>query len=83
MLDNQYFKKYLADRHVDLGTHLEVEKMCTLEIDPKEFESFANAHRDEATVKYWHPRPFLSAKGNEQAKKSSDFHALPLQSFSY
>jgi len=67
MLDNQYFKKYLADRDVDLRQHLDVEKHCTLEIDSNEFEAFANTHRDEATVKSWHPRPFLSDMGNEQA----------------
>ena len=67
MLDNQYFKKYLADREVDLGQHLAVEKHCTLEIDSNEFEAFANTHRDEATTKSWHPRPFLSDMGNEQA----------------
>lgn len=67
MLDNQYFKKYLADRDVDLDQHLEVEKHCTLEIDPCLFETFANTHRNEATVKSWHPRPFLSNMGNEQA----------------
>ena len=67
MIDNQYFKKYLTDRHIDLNVHLEVSKMCTLKIDPNEFETFANTHRDKATVKSWHPRPFLSAKSNEQA----------------
>ena len=67
MLDNQYFKKYLADRDVDLNKHLAVEKHCTLEIDPSEFDTFANKYRKEATVKSWHPRPFLSAMGNEQA----------------
>ena len=67
MIDNQYFKKYLTDRHIDLNVHLEVSKMCTLKIDPNEFETFANTHRDQATVKSWHPRPFLSAKSNEQA----------------
>jgi len=67
MLDNQYFKKYLKDRKVDLSEHLVLDKLCTLEIDPLEFESFANVYRDEATVKWWHPRPFLSNMGNEQA----------------
>jgi hypothetical protein len=67
MLDNQYFKKYLADRNVDLSSHIEVEKHCTLEIDANEFETFAHTHRDEATIKSWHPRPFLGNMGNEQA----------------
>ena len=48
MLDNQYFKKYLDDRNVDLSSHIEVEKHCTLEIDSNEFEAFANTHRDDA-----------------------------------
>ena len=67
MLDNQYFKKYLADRKVDLKQHLELDKLCTLEIDPAEFEAFANTHRKEATVKWYHPRPFLNNMTNEQA----------------
>ena len=37
MFDNQYFKKYLDDKNVDLKEHLEIEKLCTLDIDPKEF----------------------------------------------
>jgi mannose-6-phosphate isomerase-like protein (cupin superfamily) len=60
MLDNQYFKKYLADRKIDLKEHLELDKLCTLDIDPKAFEDFANKHREEA-------RPFLNAETNEQA----------------
>jgi len=67
MPDNQYFKKYLADRDVDLRQHLDVEKHCTLKINSNEFEAFANTHRDDAIVKSWHPRPFLSQMGNEQA----------------
>ena len=67
MLDNQYFKKYLDDRKIDLSEHLELDKLCTLEINPKEFEDFANAHRQEATVKWYHPRPFLNSTTNEQA----------------
>lgn len=67
MLDNQYFKKYLDDRKVNLSEHLEVEKLCQLDIDPKNFEQFANEHRKEATVKSYHPRPFLNAETNEQA----------------
>ena len=67
MFDNQYFIKYLADRKVDLSKHLEINKFCQLEIDPKEFEDFVKVHRENATVKSWHPRPFLSDMGNEQA----------------
>jgi hypothetical protein len=67
MLDNQYFKKYLDDRNVDLSSHIEVNKFCTLEIEPTKFETYANAHRNDAIVKSWHPRPFLSQMGNEQA----------------
>ena len=67
MSDNQYFKKYLDDRNVDLSSHMEVNKFCTLDIDPTKFETYANAHRDDAIVKSWHPRPFLSQMGNEQA----------------
>jgi len=67
MLDNQYFKKYLVDHGADLSQHIDVDKLCTLEIDPSTFEEFAKTHRDEAVVKSWHPRPFLSAVSNEQA----------------
>ena len=67
MLDNQYFRKYLDDRGVDLKEHLKIEKLCTLDINPKEFENFAEIHRKEATVKWYHPRPFLNAQTNEQA----------------
>ena len=45
----------------------ELDKLCTLEIDPAEFEAFANTHRKEATVKWYHPRPFLNNMTNEQA----------------
>ena len=67
MLDNQYFKKYLADRNINLKEHIQVDKLCTLEIDPKEFEDFANKNRQEAIIKSYHPRPFLNAETNEQA----------------
>ena len=67
MFDNQYFKKYLFDRDVDLAVHIEIRKHCRLEIDPVDFTTFATKNRDKAVVKSWHPRPFLSAMGNEQA----------------
>ena len=67
MLDNQYFKKYLDDRRVDLSEHLEIEKLCTLNIKPNDFEEFAKEYRNEATVKWYHPRPFLNSETNEQA----------------
>ena len=67
MLDNQYFKKYLADRNIDLKEHIQVDRLCTLDIDPKAFEDFANKNRQEATVKSYHPRPFLNSETNEQA----------------
>lgn len=66
MLDNQYFTKYV-DSRTDLSEPLVVDKLCTLDIDPDAFEAFANAHRDKATVKWYHPRPFLNAETNEQA----------------
>ena len=65
MFDNQYFKKYLKDKNIDLSEHLEISKHCCLELDPKTFENFVNENRDKAVVKSWHPRPFLSAMGNE------------------
>ena len=67
MFDNQYFKQYLEDRNVDLSKHIDIPLHCSLDIDPTDFVDFAEEHRDGATVKSWHPRPFLSAMGNEQA----------------
>ena len=67
MFDNQYFKKYLKDKNIDLSEHLEISKHCRLELDQKTFENFVKENRDKAVVKSWHPRPFLSAMGNEQA----------------
>jgi hypothetical protein len=67
MFNNQYFKKYLKDRNVELSQHLSIDKFCTIQINPAEFESFVDTYRHEATVKSWHPRPFLSSMGNEQA----------------
>jgi hypothetical protein len=67
MLDNQYFKKFLTDKKIDIKEHIQVDKLCTLDIDPKQFEDFANEHRREATVKWYHPRPFLSDETNQQA----------------
>ena len=67
MFDNQYFKKYLSDRDVDLAVHIEIRRHCQLDIDPADFTTFATKNRDKAVVKSWHPRPFLSAMGNEQA----------------
>jgi len=67
MLDNQYFKEFLAERGIDLKNPVQVDKLCTLQLDPKEFENFANQYRSEATVKWYHPRPFLNAETNEQA----------------
>jgi mannose-6-phosphate isomerase-like protein (cupin superfamily) len=67
MLNNQYFQTSLEDRKVDLSKHIEIGKLCTLDINPKEFKHFAEIHREEATVKWYHPRPFLNAQTNEQA----------------
>jgi mannose-6-phosphate isomerase-like protein (cupin superfamily) len=67
MLDNQYFKKFLADKEINLKEHIQIDKLCTLELDPKAFEDFAETHRSEATVKWYHPRPFLNAETNQQA----------------
>ena len=51
MLDNQYFKKYLTDRNIDLSQHIEIEKLCTLDINPKEFEHFKPACQSEELAK--------------------------------
>ena len=67
MLDNQYFKKFLAEKEIDLKQHMEIDKLCNLQLDPKAFEEFAEKHRHEATVKWYHPRPFLNAETNAQA----------------
>jgi len=72
MLDNQYFKKYV-DEHPngDLDKKINIDKLCTLDIDPIIFEDFANEHREQATVKWYHPRPFLNAESNNQAIQAS------------
>ena len=67
MLDNQYFKKFLAEKEIDLKTHVQIDKLCNLQLDPKAFEKFAEKHRQEATVKWYHPRPFLNSETNQQA----------------
>ena len=67
MLDNQYFKQFLADKEINLKEHIKIDKLCTLDIDEKMFEEFADRHRSEATVKWYHPRPFLNAETNTQA----------------
>ena len=68
MLDNQYFTK-LVDEHPngDLTKPVQVDKLCTLDINPDVFEDFANKNRAEATVKWYHPRPFLNDVTNSQA----------------
>ena len=66
MLDNQYFTDYV-DSRTDLSKSLDIDKLCTLDIDPDAFEDFANVNRDTAIVKWYHPRPFLNAETNEQA----------------
>lgn len=66
MLDNQYFTKYV-DSRADLSIPLEINKYCTLDIDFSLFEEFVAHYRKEATVKWYHPRPFLNAETNEQA----------------
>jgi len=65
-LDNQYFTKYV-DSRTDLSEPLVLDKLCTLDIDPDAFKAFANVNREKATVKWYHPRPFLNAETNEQA----------------
>lgn len=67
MFDNSHFVKYVADTGADLKEHIQIDKLCTLELDSKEFESFANNNREDATVKWYHPRPFLNAETNTQA----------------
>ncbi len=68
MLDNQYFTKYVDDHpNGDLDKQINIDKLCTLSIDPSVFENFADEHREQATVKWYHPRPFLNAETNNQA----------------
>ena len=81
MIDNSHFVKYVADTGTDLSQHLLIDRLCTLKLDPREFENFANKHRDEATVKWYHPRPFLNAETNTQAINANwigykDIHCL-------
>ena len=44
MIDNSHFVKYVAATGTDLSEHLPVDRLCTLKLDSKEFENFANKH---------------------------------------
>jgi len=61
-----HFKKLLKDRKVDLSTHLEVPKLCTMDLDVHAIMDFAERTRDKATQKWYHPRPFLDDYSNRQ-----------------
>lgn len=65
-MDSQYFKKYLEEQNVDLRKHFNLELNCKLKLDPTEFIKFADDNRSDATVKWYHPRPFLTPESNQQ-----------------
>ena len=39
MIDNSHFVKYVADTGTDLSQHLLIDRLCTLKLDPREFEN--------------------------------------------
>ena len=53
MIDNSHFVKYVADTGTDLSQHLLIDRLCTLKLDPREFENFANKHREEIATHFW------------------------------
>jgi len=61
-----YFKEYLKERSVDLTEKIELQRLCTLDLDEKSIVNFAESTRQDATVKWYHPRPFLDDESNRQ-----------------
>ena len=65
-MDGQYYKKYLEEKNIDLKKHFDLKLHCNLKLVPADFVKFANATRDDAIVKWYHPRPFLTPESNQQ-----------------
>ena len=65
-MDGQYYKKYLEEKNIDLKKHFDLKLHCNLKLVPADFVKFANDTRDDAIVKWYHPRPFLTPESNQQ-----------------
>jgi len=61
-----YFKELLKEKEVDLSQSIEVPKLCTLDINHDVILDFAERTRNQATRKWYHPRPFLDDYSNKQ-----------------
>ena len=61
-----YFKNLLKEKSVDLNESIAVPKTCNLDLDVKSILEFAEKTRDQATKKWYHPRPFLDDYSNRQ-----------------
>jgi|MDSZ01.3.fsa_nt_gb hypothetical protein len=66
-VEGHYYQKILDDAGVDLNQPLDVEKYATIDVDPQDFVDFTVKYRSEATVKSFHPRPFLDHEFNHIA----------------
>ena len=66
-VEGHYYQKILDDADVDLNQPLAVEKYTTIDVDPEDFVDFTIKYRSEATVKSFHPRPFLDDQFNRIA----------------
>lgn len=61
-----YFKKLLEEKSVDLTKNISVPKLGTLDLDYNAIIEFAERTRNNATRKWYHPRPFLDDYSNRQ-----------------
>ena len=61
-----YFKNLLKEKSVDLNESITVPKTCSLDLDVNSILEFAEKTRDQATKKWYHPRPFLDDYSNRQ-----------------
>ena len=61
-----HFKALLDEKSVDLSKSIDVPKTCTLDLDFDAILEFAERTREQATRKWYHPRPFLDDYSNRQ-----------------
>jgi len=61
-----HFKALLDEKSVDLSKSIDVPKTCTLDLNFEAILEFAERTREQATRKWYHPRPFLDDYSNRQ-----------------
>ena len=61
-----YFKQLLEEQSIDITKNIPVNKLCTLDLDLHAILKFAESTRNDATKKWYHPRPFLDDYSNRQ-----------------